>query len=39
MEEIKTKQNVLRKLGKSTLKDVDFERLVRKNVLSLSISE
>jgi hypothetical protein len=39
MEEIKTKQKVLRKLGKSTLKDVDFERLVRKNVLSLSISE
>jgi hypothetical protein len=39
MEETKTKQNILRKLGRKCLKDVDFEQLVINNVLCLAISD
>lgn len=37
--EMNTKQNILRTFGQRTLKDVDYEQLVRKKVLSLAISE
>ena len=37
--EMKTKQNILRTFGRSTLKDVDYEQLVLNKVLCLAISE
>lgn len=39
MMETNTKQNIMRKFGRRTLKDVDYEQLVQNKVLSLAISE